>query len=200
MRLSTATVISLIAHVALLAALAAAWGFFAAAPSAGPGDAVSVWIEAPEGSRARAQGAASPNARPSPRDAMADPASPAGPEDRSKGGAHAASDGAGGGEAVGVAGAEGGRGKGGDALLAKIWRRIDSAKYYPAAARRRGISGEPRVTFQIGEDGGVVWARLAGSSGEAMLDEAAVATVRRAAPLPYYPAPITLAVKYSMDE
>ena len=58
----------------------------------------------------------------------------------------------------------------------------------------------PRVTFAIGEDGSVKWVRLARSSGTAILDEAALAAVRRAAPLPYYPAPITLAVKYSLGK
>jgi TonB family protein len=62
------------------------------------------------------------------------------------------------------------------------------------------MTGMPRVTFAIDGGGGVSWVRLASSCGNRILDDAAVATVRRAAPLPYYPTPITLAVKYSLGD
>ena len=41
-------------------------------------------------------------------------------------------------------------------------------------------------------------AKLAAKQGHAILDDAAKETVRRAAPLPFYPQPITLTVKYSL--
>lgn len=96
---------------------------------------------------------------------------------------------------------EGGRhSMGGNPVLARIWKKIDSNKYYPSAARRMGIAGAPRVTFEIAEDGSVKWVKLAETSGDWMLDDAAVETVRRAAPLPYYEKPITLAVRYSIGK
>lgn len=93
-----------------------------------------------------------------------------------------------------------GHGKDGDPLLKNIWKKINSSKYYPHAARKQGLEGTPRVTFVIGEDGSVMSVDIATSSGETVLDDAAKETVRRAAPLPYYPKPITLAVKYSLKE
>jgi TonB family protein len=88
---------------------------------------------------------------------------------------------------------------GGSELLAKIWRRINASKYYPASARRSGITGSPRVAFALDENGQVRWVKLVASSGKRILDDAAVETVRRAAPLPYYPKPITVAVRYSLN-
>lgn len=105
------------------------------------------------------------------------------------------------GSGIGTGTGEGlGAGKDGDPLLKNIWRRINSSKYYPQIARRQGLEGTPRVTFLIGEDGSVKSVDIATSSGEAILDDAAKETVRRAAPLPYYPKPITLAVKYSLKD
>lgn len=105
-------------------------------------------------------------------------------------------------ERVGGTGGAGGsgstKGEGGSELLARIWRKINASKYYPSSAKRRGITGAPKVAFAIGENGSVKWARLVSSSGESILDDAAVETVRRAAPLPYYPKTITVAVKYSL--
>jgi protein TonB len=89
-------------------------------------------------------------------------------------------------------------GSGGSELLSRIWRRINESKYYPASARRSGITGSPRVAFAVDEGGQVRWVKLVQSSGRRILDDAAVETVRRAAPLPYYPKPITVAVKYSL--
>jgi len=113
------------------------------------------------------------------------------------------SEGAGGGSGGGVGGGLGagiGRGSGGDPTLAKIWRKINRSKYYPQGAKERGIEGSPRVTFTIAEDGSVGSIKLASSCGEALLDEAARETIRRAAPLPHYPRPITLTVKYSLQD
>ncbi|MFH0799111.1 MAG: TonB family protein, partial [Pseudomonadota bacterium] len=88
----------------------------------------------------------------------------------------------------------------GDPALQRIWKRINSSKYYPQIARSRRIEGAPRVTFAIGEDGSVKSAGVATSCGEALLDEAAVEAVRRAAPLPFYPGPITVTVRYSLKD
>ena len=89
-------------------------------------------------------------------------------------------------------------GHGGSDLLAQIWKRIDESKYYPASARRNGITGSPKVSFAIDEGGRVRWLKLVRSCGNLTLDEAALKAVRRATPLPYYPKPITVIVKYSL--
>jgi len=58
---------------------------------------------------------------------------------------------------------------------------------FPAAARAQGDSGVATVAFSIGRDGRLLSARLARSSHTPALDEAALATVRRAAPFPRPP-------------
>lgn len=93
-----------------------------------------------------------------------------------------------------------GSGRAGDRILTRIWKRINRSKYYPPAAKRRGVEGAPRVTFAIDRDGQVRWARLINSCGRTVLDDAAVKTVRRAAPYPYYPSPITVAIRYSLAD
>lgn len=160
--------------------------------SGSPG-VVSVWISAGDGS-SLGEGAK----RPAPRakaPSIAAQRTPASPPSESPAGPPAAGsgDGVGGGSGSGIGG-----GSGGDPRLAEIWKKIDRAKYYPEIARLRGIEGSPRVTFSIREDGSVGRVDLAKSCGEAILDEAAKEAVVRAAPLPYYPAPITLAVRYAL--
>lgn len=86
----------------------------------------------------------------------------------------------------------------GDPRLLRMWRKINRSKYYPLNARRNSLKGNPRVTFKTGKEGQVEYVRLAQSCGIAQLDDAAIETVRRAVPLPYYPKPITLTIRYSM--
>jgi len=198
MGLRRATLISLAVHAGLLLLLALGTGLYLADRTAGPGETVSVWIEAPEGSNAGRRRSATPRPATQAKPSGIRDASPDAMRDRPM--AEASGSGAGGGSAANSAGATGGLGSGGDELLARIWRRIDSSKYYPGAARRRGISGTPRVTFAISEDGSVAWAKIERSCGNATLDDAALVTVRRAAPLPYYAGPITLAVKDSLGD
>lgn len=88
----------------------------------------------------------------------------------------------------------------GDPILAKILRRVNKSKYYPTAAKKNGLEGVPRVTFAIEEDGSVTSLIISSSCGERVLDDSALETIRRAAPLPYYPKAITLAIKYSLRE
>ena len=112
-----------------------------------------------------------------------------------------AGDGLGGkaGSGVGPGPGEGvGSGREGNRILTSIWKRINRSKYYPPVAKRRGVEGAPRVTFAIDRDGQVRWARLIDSCGKTVLDDAAVKTVRQAAPYPYYPSPITVAIRYSL--
>jgi len=67
----------------------------------------------------------------------------------------------------------------------EIVMRINSVKGYPAGA---GASGTAVVAFSVTRGGAVVGARLVRSSGSSALDQAAVATVRRANPVPPPPA------------
>lgn len=76
---------------------------------------------------------------------------------------------------------------------AASWRseiviRISSVKEYPEDARP--ASGTAVVAFSVDRSGRITSARLARSSGSALLDRAAVATVRRANPVPPAPAGI----------
>ncbi len=108
--------------------------------------------------------------------------------------------GEGGGEGGGAGGGVGPATGRGDATLSEIWRKINRAKYYPWHAKRNGWEGAPRVSFQIDAQGAITWVRLVASCGIPELDEAALETVRRAAPLPHHPKPITLAIRFSLSD
>ncbi len=109
--------------------------------------------------------------------------------------------GSGTGKAVGGGRGEGvGDGSGGNALLTKIWKKINRAKYYPMMAKKRGMEGTPKVTFSILENGEIEWIRLESSCGEKMLDRAAISAVKKAAPLPCFPGAITLQIRYSLSD
>lgn len=72
------------------------------------------------------------------------------------------------------------------ALVAHLNRH----KRYPDAARARNIQGGVSVTFTIDRTGSVLDAHVVVSSGSPVLDEEALAVVRRASPLP--PPPSTM--------
>lgn len=93
-----------------------------------------------------------------------------------------------------------GSGPGSDPTLSAIWQKINRSKYYPVLAKRQGIEGAPRISFEIGENGKIKWANIVKSSGEESLDKAALEAVTNASPLPYYPKPITLTLRYSLKE
>ena len=60
-------------------------------------------------------------------------------------------------------------------------------KQYPAAARGSGAQGVARISFSIDGDGRVTSVRLLAGSGNADIDQEAVAMVRRASPFPRPP-------------
>ncbi|MFN2426523.1 MAG: energy transducer TonB, partial [Candidatus Binatia bacterium] len=60
-------------------------------------------------------------------------------------------------------------------------------KEYPLVASRRGLQGRPVLTVRIDRRGHVIWSKVSSSSRYEMLDEAAVAMVRRADPFPPVP-------------
>jgi len=72
------------------------------------------------------------------------------------------------------------------------WQRslvahINRYKRYPAEARAHNVEGIVSVEFTLDRSGQILSSRVAHSSGSAVLDEEAVALLRRAAPLPTPP-------------
>lgn len=188
--------ISLIAHAGLIGL--AWWGaslFQLVDLGGGGGDAgvVSVWLAGQDGTAVGEAGMMRPRPPSGHPSEMAARAPSGASSDESGGGGSGPGEGIGDGQGPGI-----GAGRGGDPTLAQIWRKINRSKYYPELARRERLEGAPRVTFSINADGSVGRVDLAASCGQAILDEAAIETVRRAAPLPYYSAPITLAVRYEL--
>lgn len=70
-----------------------------------------------------------------------------------------------------------------------VVRRIEryNRGRYPAELERRGVKGVVTVKFRVDRSGRVVSAEVAKSSGWPVLDEAALANIRRASPLPVPP-------------
>lgn len=69
----------------------------------------------------------------------------------------------------------------------RLMAHLERRKIYPAGARSRGETGTAYVRFRIDDDGAVLSAALARSSGSADLDGEVLALVRRASPVPAPP-------------
>lgn len=109
--------------------------------------------------------------------------------------------GGGGGEGIGEGEGEGAAGRAETMLRAALQAhlRARSDRCYPAAARRRGIEGEARLSFCVDEAGAPGRIRLVRSSGSSLLDDAAEACViRAAAPLPGPPGCVELSVPFRL--
>ena len=65
-----------------------------------------------------------------------------------------------------------------------IRNHLERFKYYPASARRRGITGEVEVAFELNDQGEAAELKILSGSGYTVLDRAALKTVRRAEPFP----------------
>ena len=92
-----------------------------------------------------------------------------------------------------------------DSYFKGLLARIDSAKRYPRFAKERGQQGKVALEFILSGDGKLKEARVAGSSGSSLLDQAAIATLRRAGPFPPVPGrraaervPIRLVITYEL--
>ncbi|HET9069007.1 MAG TPA: TonB family protein [Amaricoccus sp.] len=85
---------------------------------------------------------------------------------------------------------------------ARLMAHLERRKKYPAGARKRREEGNVLVRFAIDGNGNVLSSGLVRSSGHPELDEAVLALVRRASPVPAPPpgAPqqITAPVKFSI--
>jgi periplasmic protein TonB len=79
-----------------------------------------------------------------------------------------------------------------DQEAAKFLKALEShiSRYqrYPEAARRDRVHGKVQLVFSMLRDGTVTDVRIESSSGYSVLDQAAIDTIRRAAPLPRIPA------------
>jgi protein TonB len=74
------------------------------------------------------------------------------------------------------------------AYQAKLAAHLRRFRTFPPEARDKGITGTAIVRFTVTSNGAVSAASLAKSSGAGVLDQAAVAMVRRASPFPPIPA------------
>ncbi len=70
---------------------------------------------------------------------------------------------------------------------AVVLAHLQRYRIYPDQARAAGITGVSTVRFTISASGSVIAAGLAGSSGQTVLDQAALAMVQRASPFPPIP-------------
>jgi protein TonB len=69
--------------------------------------------------------------------------------------------------------------------------RLERAKRYPSEAQSRGEQGVAQLAFSVDRSGGVHGVRIVRSSGSSALDQATLALVARAAPLPPPPPEIS---------
>lgn len=83
-------------------------------------------------------------------------------------------------------------------VLARIRKEIMRKQFYPGEARAQKLSGSVKLNFKILENGGLDYVRVLKGSGHSILDEAALATIKKATPLPYYPESIALSLDYRM--
>lgn len=77
----------------------------------------------------------------------------------------------------------------------RLMAHIESHKFYPPIARRRGVEGHVHVSFMVVEAGGVAGLRC--TSGPALLESAACDAVNSALPLPVPPEGLLLPLPVS---
>ena len=71
-----------------------------------------------------------------------------------------------------------------------VRKNVSSVKYYPRIARKRGFEGEPIVSFTLGHKGELTKLSIAQPSSHAILNEAALETIRKGMPYPHIPEPL----------
>jgi protein TonB len=86
-----------------------------------------------------------------------------------------------------------------DERLARIRERIQAAVVYPPLARLRRLEGVAQVRFAIAVDGSPQQLSVEGSTGHAILDRAALAAVRAAAPLPWVYGLLEVPVRFELS-
>jgi TonB family protein len=89
------------------------------------------------------------------------------------------------------------------AFVARVGAALQARKTYPEAARRRGAEGVVRLRLRVSEDGHLVSATIASSSGSGLLDHAALALASSVFPQENQSQrelTFVLAVKYSLGQ
>ncbi len=121
-------------------------------------------------------------------------------EEKKAAGAGSSQSGQGMGQGSGLGTGEGaGSGSASPSVLGLIRKKIEQAKRYPVLARARKIEGVAILSFSINPSGGVEALSLVKSSDSDILDQEALATVKRASPFPYYSQPIRISIKFNLD-
>ncbi|MBI3540574.1 MAG: energy transducer TonB [Deltaproteobacteria bacterium] len=93
-----------------------------------------------------------------------------------------------------------GLGDGGtDPVLTQIRILIEQAKRYPLLAQRSSLQGKALVHFQIDDSGQARDISLVTSSSSKILDDEALATIRRAAPYPPYKDPLSVWIRFEIN-
>lgn len=88
----------------------------------------------------------------------------------------------------------------GEALLSQLRARIERSLVYPPLARKRRMEGAATVSFMVGDGGVPLELRLVQTSGHKLLDEEALSTVRRAAPLPRMTGRIEIPIRFRLSD
>jgi len=83
--------------------------------------------------------------------------------------------------------------------LDDIRRRVQAALEYPPIARRREVTGETLLRFEIGADGRARDVEVVRSSGRELLDHAATRAVVAAGVLPRIWGPIEIPVRFEIE-
>jgi periplasmic protein TonB len=79
-----------------------------------------------------------------------------------------------------------------------LLRHIARFQKYPKGAERQRLQGTVHAVFSVGRDGRLLGAWVKTSSGEAVLDKAAIDTIRRAQPLPVIPSVLPDPIKIEL--
>jgi protein TonB len=86
-----------------------------------------------------------------------------------------------------------------DDRLRAIRARIQAAVVYPPLGRMRRLEGVAQVRFAIAADGQPRGLAVAGSTGHAILDRAALAAIEAAAPLPWVYGLLEVPVRFALS-
>lgn len=83
-----------------------------------------------------------------------------------------------------------------------VLARLHAHKYYPESAKRRGFEGVVHVRFRVHADGSIANLGVDRGSKHSVLNDAALTTVRRAAPFPAFSGramQINVAIEYVLQ-